>query len=122
MVDETKDETSDNPASNHESPQNADEPESKRNKREWLTFHGTRRTRVGAEFQVTVLPTPGEAQVAAPSDEKEGKEESNGPRQVEETTDGNGGQDGSKETTGTESPPNIATDSEEGKGSTSKKE
>lgn len=29
----------------------------KRPKREWLSFHGIKHTRVGAEFQVTSLPT-----------------------------------------------------------------
>ena len=30
----------------------------KRSKRDWLAFHGTRHTRVGADYQVTSLPTP----------------------------------------------------------------
>jgi hypothetical protein len=43
----------------HPPPESKEEPESKRNKRDWLAFHGTRRTRVGDDFQVAALPTPG---------------------------------------------------------------
>lgn len=33
-------------------------PNGKRSKREWLAYHGTKHTRVGAEFQVATLPVP----------------------------------------------------------------
>lgn len=33
-------------------------PSGKRSKREWLAYHGTKYTRVGADFQVASLPVP----------------------------------------------------------------
>lgn len=93
MVDEetTKDSTA--AAAQHEPPQIADEPESKRNKHEWLAFHGKKQTRVGADFQVTALPTPGESAVLHDAEEEsspetagEGPEEGNGDDTAEQTT------------------------------------
>lgn len=44
----------------HLPPSFSEEPESKRMKQEWLSFRGVKHTRVGAEFQVSALPTPSE--------------------------------------------------------------
>ena len=42
----------------HDPPSLDHEPDSKRKKQEWLAFRGTRQSRVGADYQVTALPTP----------------------------------------------------------------
>lgn len=69
--------TSSSPSSNrdnsstprHDLPENAEEPDNKRSKTEWLAFHGRRHTRVGKEFQVTALPTPSAAAAPRSADE-----------------------------------------------------
>lgn len=64
-------------------------PSGKRNKREWLAFHGTKQTRVGNDFQVTLFPTPPhrdekkEASEPSKSDEKEPVVETNASNEVE---------------------------------------
>eukprot|EP00980_Cylindrotheca_fusiformis_P004918 scaffold1049_cov108-Cylindrotheca_fusiformis.AAC.3 len=40
-------------------------PSSKRNKKEWLAFRGSKHTRVGTDFQVTLFPTPPQLQQGA---------------------------------------------------------
>jgi hypothetical protein len=67
--------TSGNIPHEHDPPTRSNEPESKRKKQDWLAFRGTRRSRVGADYQVTALPTPGQVATSVPLLDKQEEDE-----------------------------------------------
>ena len=59
----------------HDPPSLDHEPDSKRKKQEWLAFRGTRQSRVGADYQVTALPTPSFTTATSQTQEDNPKED-----------------------------------------------